>query len=50
MERSLAKLIKELKSRPATPEETTRLIDVIEGQEKQAKIADLRKRLKALQG
>lgn len=48
MKRSLAKLITELKSRPATPEEVQVLIDAIKAQEKAVKIAALRAQLRAL--
>ncbi len=41
MERGLAKLIVELKTRPATPEEVKVLVDTLLAQEKQAKVAAL---------
>jgi len=48
MKRSLFKLITELKSRPATPEEVQTLIEAIKAQEKAVKIQALRAQLKAL--
>ena len=50
MERSLAKLIKELDTRPPTVEEIKTLIATIVGQDKQSKIEALAKRLKVLRG
>ena len=49
MKRSLAKLLKELASRVPTQEETKLLVDALTDQERQAKIANLKKLLKRLE-
>ncbi len=50
MKRSLAKLLKELNTRIPTQEETHVLIDALTDQEKQARIAKLKRLLKSLGG